>query len=244
MGLIDGHCHLANLNALLPVEPLLEEASQSGITGWLSSALHKSEVRWYRQRLNPQIKFSAGIHPNFDTCDLELEDIAKLCADKEIWAVGEIGLDRNNPDLEWQKRTLLAQLELAAQYNLPVVLHLIGFQQQAYEILRAFPLRYLVHSYAGSLDGYRLLCRLESVFTISERILRPDKLALLQEIVARGAFLFETDITQYYVLENEPNPLLRLLAVHNITAELTGLKRDRLLELQTTAYHELTGVSG
>ena len=240
--LIDAHCHLANLNVLRPVEPLLDDARGRGIGLWLSSALSKEEVAWQLSNTRFDLRFSAGIHPNFDECDLELTDIAELCARQSIWAVGEIGLDRNNPDLDWQLAMLTAQLDLAAEHRLPVVLHLIGYQQQAYEILRHYPLKYLIHSYAGSYEGFELLCRLNSFFTISERILRPDKVALLKGIVARGAYLFETDLTRYYTDLEEPNPLLRLMDLHRLTQELLGMGGDALLERQDASYTELTGV--
>ena len=148
--LADGHCHLANLSQLMPLEPLLEEAKTRGVTRWLSSALTRAEVRWYLDHPHPEVSFSAGIHPNYDDCDLTLEDVAALCAEPGIWAVGEIGLDRNGPSLEAQKRVLLDQLALAADHGLPVVLHIVGHQQLSFEILTDFPLRYLVHGYAGS----------------------------------------------------------------------------------------------
>lgn len=241
MKLTDAHCHLANLNEVMPLGPLLEDAKQRGITRFLSSALSKSEIAYHREHPRPEILVSAGIHPNFEDCDLELADISALCAEKKIWAVGEIGLDRGNPDLDWQKGILTAQLDLAAEYKLPVVLHIIGFQQQAYEILKEFPLRYLVHSYAGSLEGYRLLSRLDSFFTISERILRPDKLTLLREIVASGAYLFETDITRYYVKDNEPNPLLRLLDLFCLTAQILQMERAELERGQSASLGKLLG---
>lgn len=239
--LIDAHCHLANLNVLRPVEPLLDEARGRGIGLWLSSALSKQEVAWHLSHLRPDLPFSAGIHPNFDECDLELTDIVELCMRQSIWAVGEIGLDRNNPDLDWQLAMLTAQLDLAAEHRMPVVLHLIGYQQQAYEILRQYPLKYLVHSYAGSYEGFELLCRLDSCFTVSERILRPDKLRLLKGIVARGAFLFETDLTRYYTDLKEPNPLLRLLDLFRLTQGLLGIGKEALLERQNCSYAEFVG---
>ncbi|MBW6513767.1 MAG: TatD family hydrolase [Candidatus Syntrophosphaera sp.] len=241
MKLTDAHCHLANLNELMPLEPLLEEAKQKGIIRFLSSVLSKSEIAYHIQHPHPEILVSAGIHPNFEDCDLELADISALCEENQIWAVGEIGLDRGNPDLDWQKGVLAAQLDLAAEYKLPVVLHIIGFQQQAYEILKNYPLRYLVHSYAGSLEGYRLLARLDSFFTISERILRPDKLTLLREIVASGAYLFETDITRYYVKDNEPNPLLRLVGLFCLTAEVLKLEKAELERGQSASLAKLLG---
>jgi TatD DNase family protein len=243
VSLIDGHCHLANLNDVLSLEPLLAEARAKGIERFLSSALTKSEIQYHLEHEHQGVLFSAGIHPNFDDCDLELCEIKQLCDNRQIWAVGEIGLDRYNPDLDWQKDILIRQLEQAAEHSLPVVLHLIGFQQQAYEILKRFPLKYLVHSYAGSLDGFNLLCRLDSAYTISERILRPDKIGLLKAIVSHGSFLWETDITKYYVHPEESNPLLRLLNTFTLTSGITGVAESELLQMQDDTYNKLTEVT-
>lgn len=237
--LIDAHCHLANLNDLLPLQPLMDEASSHGIRAWLSSALRRSEVSFYQKLGDARIHFSAGIHPNFDECDLELSDIIDLGDHKDIWAVGEIGLDRNGPDLAFQKDMFQAQLEIALDFKLPAVLHIVGYQQEAWELMRQYPLRYLVHGYAGSLEGYRLLASEDSRFTISARILKDDKLDLLNAMLADGRYLFETDITQYYVHEGEANPLLRLLEVLEQTAAISGVAKDVLIQTQEFNYQYL-----
>lgn len=239
MNLIDAHCHLANLNDLLPLDPLIKEARRKGIKRFLSSALRKIEVEFHLRNPIPGVLFSAGIHPNFDECDLELRDIELLCEEKLVWAIGEIGLDRNNIDYAWQTDTLIKQLELAQKYNLPVVLHLVGRQQEAFEILKSYSLKYLVHGYAGSLEGYQLLARLGSVFTISSRILKDDKADLLKAIVADGAYLFETDMTQYYVKQGEANPLLRLLDVVDRVSELAGTQIEVLESCQNRSANHL-----
>ena len=239
MNLIDAHCHLANLNQLLPVEPLLEEAVQHGISCFLSSALSKSEVDFHLDHPHPEVLFSDGIHPNYDECDLALADLAILCEEKRIWALGEIGLDRYNSDLLWQIRTFSAQLDLAAEHGLPVVLHIVGHQQQAYELLKHYQLKFLVHGYASSVEGFHLLSRLDSVFTISERLLRNDKMVLLSQMLDQGRVLFETDITRYYVQEGEANPLLRLRQVFDRTQQLSGLDKWRLWKLQNSSWQHL-----
>jgi len=71
--------------------------------------------------------------------------------------------------------------------------------------------------------------------------LRPDKHDLLQEMLAGGRYLFETDITRYYVAENEANPLLRLINVLNRSAELSGIPIEELTAVQATNYKYLTG---
>jgi len=240
MNLVDGHCHLASLNQILPVEGLLEEAKEAGITHYLSSALSREEIIFHRKNTLNGVLFSAGIHPHYAECDLELKDIEEVCAEHCVWAVGEIGLDRYGKDIEKQKQLFSRQLELAKQYLLPVVLHIVGYQQQAYELLKHYPLKYLVHGYAGSLEGYRLLSRLDSYFTISERILRPDKHNLLREMVKDKRYLLETDITRDYVLPGEHNPLLRLLDVFEQIPNLGKVNAEEVLGTQWENFIALT----
>jgi TatD DNase family protein len=235
MRFIDAHCHLANLAEILPLTPLLDEAEQQGIFRFVSSALRKGEVSWYKANPDPRILFSAGIHPNFELCDLDLKTINDLCAEKSIWAIGEIGLDNGNPELAWQRMMFKSQLDLAGDYRLPVVLHIVGHQSEAYQTLKQYPLKYLVHGYAGSEEGFRQLSRLDTAFTISERVLAPDKLELLTAMLKHKRILFETDITQYYVHKGESNPLLRLLSVVAKCSELSGLSVDNLLAMQNAS---------
>lgn len=241
MNLCDAHCHLANLNESLPLSPLLDEAILHGITRFLSSALSVSELHFYDQLSHPNICYSAGIHPFYEACDLTISDLIPLLEENKIWAIGEIGLDRANPDFPAMEKLFIKQLELAAKYQLPVVLHIVGHQTRAYEILREFKLKYLIHGYAGSIPAFRDFQKLDSYFTISERILRPDKAELLNEMIGSGRFLFETDITRHYLAEGEANPLLRLPdLVETCAAQLT-MNTQWLIKVQARNYHALTG---
>ncbi len=241
MKLIDAHCHLANLADICDVPALITEAESAGITGFVSSALRRTEIDWHLANPDPRIVWHAGVHPNFDECDITPEDIESLLANGAIKVVGEIGLDRNNPDLETQKETLLKQLGTAHEHGAAVVLHIVGLQSESYTLLKQFPLRYLIHGYAGSVEGFRLLSKLDSVFTISSRILREDKHDLLREMVAQGRYLVETDMTQYYVKSGETNPLLRLLDVARNTLILSGETEKRFEEVQAESYAHIFG---
>jgi TatD DNase family protein len=244
MNLCDAHCHLANLAETMPLQALLDEAAEHNITHFLSAALSKSELK-YQQQLatvsRSKLLFSAGIHPNFEPCDLEYRDIEELCNNGLIWAIGEIGLDRGNPEYALMRETFIRQLDLALNHRLPVVLHIVGHQQEAFDILRSYPLKFLIHGYAGSIDAFRTFMRLDSYFTISERILKEDKHDLLKEILKSRRFLFETDITRYYVKEGEANPLLRLNAVVDQVAKLFKLDPLILIRIQAANYGLLTG---
>lgn len=234
MQFTDAHCHLANLAQKYDAVAFIREAEQKGIQSFISNALSRKEIAWHQAHPIPSVKWHAGIHPSFDECDLDLEDMRNLLSAKEICAVGEIGLDRNNPELDWQRKIFLAQLQLAQEYSLPVVLHIVGHSQEAFELMREYPLKYLVHGYAGSLEAFRNFCRLDCCFTISSRLLKSDKQELLQEMLSYGRILFETDMTQYYVRDEKSNPLLELLDLVKQVSELSNITVNSLQEMQAT----------
>lgn len=244
MNLCDAHCHLANLSQAMPLEALFADAAQRGITRYLSSALSRRDLELYpviAENKLIKLLYSAGVHPSFDYCDLKVDDIQKLCNENKIWAVGEIGLDRANKDFNTMKQLFMDQLELASNFNLPVVLHIVGYQQEAYNILRKYPLKYLLHGYAGSVEAFHSFTKLNCFYTISERVLHKDKRSLLDAMLKHRRFLFETDITAYYVKDGEKNPLLRLLEVLNCTQEISNIDLNTLLKIQADNYLLLTG---
>lgn len=243
--LCDAHLHLANLSAKIQLAPLFESAKSVGITAWLSNALFKAELSVYESLMQqPQLnlQYSAGIHPFWKECDLEYEDIADLAQKRKIWAIGEIGLDRANKSFEAMRQIFIDQLSLAADCRLPVVLHIVGHQQEAYNILQKHALRYLMHGYAGHVVPMESFLKLDCYFTISERIVRQDKRELLRLILESGRYLFETDIAADYVEPGEENPLLRLIEVVEKSAEISGIAINELIEVQAVNYEKLTGM--
>lgn len=241
MNLIDAHCHLANLAETHDVKLLINDAKAKGISTFISGALRQSELAWHQKNPLAEVSWHAGIHPNFPDCDLELPSLENLLKADQIVAVGEIGLDRGNPELNSQIEVFQAQLDLAREYDKPVILHIVGHQTPSHQLLQRYPLRCLVHGYAGSLEGFKLLARHDTWFTISSRILKEDKIDLLQAILRNQRFMFETDITQYYVHKGEVNPLLRLLDVFKRTVELGIYNENQLLEIQAESFSALFG---
>lgn len=75
----------------------------------------------------PHVYCALGIHPEHcaDMTDEILEEIREKLSDKKALAVGEIGLDYYwpEPDREIQKYWFARQLQLAAEVDLPVVVH-------------------------------------------------------------------------------------------------------------------------
>jgi len=220
MTIIDAHCHLANLAVEHDVPQLIASCNKHDRYKFFSIALMHSEVHWHLSNPIPDVEWCTGIHPNFDECDLDLETLEDLLLKRRMSAIGEIGLDRNGGDLSSQRKIFSDQLILAEKYRVPVVLHIVGHQDAAFELMTPHPLKYLVHGYAGSLEGFELLNRLDCTWTISSRLLKEDKHDLLKAMVASGKYVFESDMTRYYVTDPVANPLLKTRFVMEETSRL------------------------
>ena len=75
----------------------------------------------------PYVYCALGIHPEHcaEMDEALLEELRKKLRDEKAVAVGEIGLDYYwpEPDREIQKHWFARQLQLAAEVDLPVVIH-------------------------------------------------------------------------------------------------------------------------
>ena len=106
---------------------------------------------------NDFIYFAAGIHPeNFEGLSPDyiawLDEIAQH---KKCIAIGEIGLDYYWDDThkEEQKSVFTAQLELAEEKNLPVIIHDREAHGDSIDIVRRFPsVKGVFHCFSGSVE--------------------------------------------------------------------------------------------
>ena len=101
---------------------------------------------------------SVGSHPDAadEVNDLVLEEYSKLCKlHNKVKAIGEIGLDYHYEDIprDLQKKAFIAQLELAREVSLPVIVHERDAHQDGLEIIRQFPdVTGVFHCYSGSAE--------------------------------------------------------------------------------------------
>ena len=67
-----------------------------------------------------------------------MERLARKLGNRLV-AIGECVLDnsrKNDVELEVQKRTFAAQVQLALKLNLPLVLHIRGWEEEGRQLLR------------------------------------------------------------------------------------------------------------
>lgn len=139
MELIDSHCHLDRFHQRHELAAVLARASAAGVNQLITIGTCEDDWPLYEQltAVHPgRIHWTAGLHPSDVTAVWE-QQVARLPAywekaEARPVAVGEIGLDhfRLPKDAQeaaavkaWQEAAFRRQLDLAARFEMPVVVH-------------------------------------------------------------------------------------------------------------------------
>jgi TatD DNase family protein len=125
MSLIDTHCHIHEKDYPLAVSDALARAKQAGIDKMIcvgTSEQSSIDAISFASK-HDDIYATVGVHPH-DTSD-GYSQIAELAVQKNVVAVGEIGLDYyyDHSPREIQIAALESQIQTALDNNLPIVFH-------------------------------------------------------------------------------------------------------------------------
>ena len=175
---------------------------------------------------------AVGVHPS-ETAELNEEKFAwlkQLCSGEKIVAVGEIGLDYHweEPESAIQKRWFVRQLELAAEVNLPVIIHSREAAKDTLDIMKANHAQEtggVVHCYSYTKELAREYLNMDYYFGIGGVITfkNAKKLKEAVDYIPLEKILLETD-SPY--LAPEPNRGKRnsSLNIPYIAQEIAQLK--------------------
>lgn len=156
MYFIDTHTHLNMLEA--GPEAAIASAESANVRQFINIGTnHKDlpEVLSVAERFYPKVFCTLGVHPH-DAKDYALatDFLQKHLPQKEVVAVGEIGLDYyyNNSSKEEQLYAFEAQLQLAAAHNLPVEIHTRDAEPDTIDLLKKYSgqVKGLLHCFTGT----------------------------------------------------------------------------------------------
>lgn len=249
--MIDAHAHLTDARFAGDVDAVIERAAAAGIERMLTCGedVESSERALALAHRYPElVRAAVGIHPHrAGSCDrTALARLRELARDPLVVAIGEIGVDlsgRSAPADE-QRAAVAAQLALAAELGLPVVLHM----RDAAEELRAaldvaLPIRGQLHCYSegpGELAGWvgRGL-----VPSFAGTVTFPRNARLREAAMRAPTLLVETD-APYLAPEpqrGQRNEPLRVQDTYELIASLRGVSVERLAADTRAAARELFG---
>ncbi|MEM6533912.1 MAG: TatD family hydrolase [Myxococcota bacterium] len=223
--MIDAHCHLQSLRISDPAA-LISRARHAGVSGFVLAGVDPAD--WDRQialaKEFPECGLCYGLHPQVvpEHEDSSADDILQELADAARGknrpvpvAIGELGLDRLTDQTERalprQERVFRAQLALARECELPIVLHVLRAQGRTLEILEADGVPEaggIVHSYSGSADLVDRYVKLGLSISFSGSVVfeRSKKVKAAAARVPEHSLLVETDSPDQTPPPHHPGP--------------------------------------
>ncbi len=166
--LFDTHAHLDDRAFDADREALLEALPRLGIDLVMNPgcSLASSRNASALSRQYDYIYAAVGSHPDAadEVDEAVLEEYRKLCKlNPKIKAIGEIGLDYHYEDIprQRQQQAFAAQMALAQELGLPVIVHEREAHEDGLAIVRRFPqVTGVFHCFSGSAELARQLVAL------------------------------------------------------------------------------------
>lgn len=189
--LIDIHCHLFDYASTVD----LTDIDNDRQIIYVSTVLKPEEIATH---VGKYIAFwFMGLHPQ----SVGLDDKFKRkyvdhIVDYDPIGIGEIGLDKNYPDLDKQIELLEMQLKIAKFYKLPTLYHLVGHEYEFIKIHKKWklPKMKIMHGFNSSSEVFEELNKLGFYFSIGNRLLNnPKKREVLEAILQTKRFFLESD---------------------------------------------------
>ena len=241
--IIETHCHLDYLNAD-ELAATLEKSAAVGIERIITIAVSPGNLDRVLEltRAADNIWGTQGIHPHeaasYD--DLVEARLRAQATDKRILAIGEIGLDYHydHADRSVQREVFARQLQLAADLDMPVVIHTREADDDMRDILREFsPLlrrKGVLHSFTSGLslaeyclaEGFMLGFNGIATFNSADNVRAVIEATPLQQI------LLETDAPYLTPVpyRGRPNAPFYLPLVAEKIAEVKQLDIETMLQ--------------
>jgi TatD DNase family protein len=154
---IDTHCHLNFPQLAADRAGVMERAAAAGVTHCINIGVHAadSEAGVLLAATDERIATTVGVHPCYDESAHDVtSQLRDLAADVNVVAIGECGLDYFHKDVprHTQRHSFLRQLDLAAELDMPVVVHSRESVYDCLEIVKDYPtLTCVFHCFTGSL---------------------------------------------------------------------------------------------
>ena len=157
---IDTHCHLDAAEFDADRDAVIDRARTAGVAQIVLPAIGRTNFETVRSLAHAHgFAYALGIHPLLveRAPDDDLEHLRDALAehrdDKRLVAIGEIGLDHFVPglDRDRQARFYAAQLRLARDFELPVIVHVRRSADSLLKYLRQVPVvGGIAHAFNGS----------------------------------------------------------------------------------------------
>lgn len=240
--LIDSHAHLDDPKFDEDRLQIIENLAKDRIEYVINPGADRptSEAAYVLANEHEKIYAALGTHPH-SADELTNEDIERyreLAKSDRVLAIGEIGLDYyyDNSPREIQKEAFIAQMKLAEELGLPVIIHTREASGDTYDIIESFKNRVygVMHCYSGSAEMAKRYLELGYYISLAGPVTFKNARVSKEvaEIVPMDRLLVETDAPY---LSPEPrrgrrNEPKNTLYVAEVIAEIKNMDLDDFIK--------------
>lgn len=237
---IDAHAHLSSV-PLSELKKILEEAELNNVIYILNTSTNLTDAIKVMEQCkeNKRLCGAVGVSP-FDSVNLSAEwkkELRKMLENPYVIAVGEIGLDATNPSypsFDIQKIVFEEQLDIAINFDLPVVIHSRGAEKEVLDICKSKGIeKAMFHCFTGSKDVAKAI--VDAGYYISFSGIVTFRKSNLEEVIRTiplDRLLIETD-TPYLAPEPHRGKINRPAFVKYVgkkIAQLLSINEELLQE--------------
>ena len=262
MKFVDAHAHITD-ERFENVDEIVENAKEKGVDKIVCSAFNmSSSVAALNLAQKYQNVFAnVGIHPeNVEEFDDKnsISDLEKLARDKNVVAIGEIGLDyhyfegKSEDEISKlknkQKEIFAEQINLANKLGLPIVVHSRDAMGDTLEVLKKNPVKKegLMHCYGGSVESAKILMNMNFSFSFGG-VVTFNNAKNVREVVEKlpmGKILLETDCpymtpVPFRGQRNEPK---NVVYVADMISRIKNISIEEVAEITTKNAERVFGL--
>ena len=237
------HCHLDYLDDTT-LEDILQHSREVGVSRFITIAVSPDNLDSVRRlaATHEDVWCTQGIHPHeAERYDSALE--SRLCSslgERKVVAVGEIGLDYyyDHADRAVQRSVFERQLQLAADSDMPVVIHTREADEDTRAILRDFSGALsrggVIHSFSSSMalaeyclgEGFALGFNGITTFNKADNVRAVVAATPLEQLLLETDSPYLTPVPY----RGKPNAPCYLPFIAERVAQVKGLAVEHLLE--------------
>ena len=218
----DIHCHL-DLYDEKEVEKVIDKAAKAGVKVIINNSVDLASCKKnldFAKKYPSIVKLAVGFYPQ-DALSREekklwkggyesFEDLRNfaLANKKDIFAIGEVGMDlKNGKDIQMQEELLRKELDLASELNVPIILHSRKAEEKVVEIVKDYSCTRIMHCFSGSFNLIKKALDYGCYFSIPTNIVKLEHFQKMVKELPKDRILTETDapfLSPFPGEKNEP----------------------------------------
>jgi len=240
MDLVDTHCHLTFEQYAGRIEQVLRSSRDANVNRWITVGTNPedSQKAVDLAQTFDNLFAAVAVHPH-DAKTVTCKTIARLkelARTKKVVAIGETGLDfhYNLSEKPAQQSAFAQHLELAAELNLPIIIHCRDAFYETLDIINRYRPQLsgvVFHCFSGSADQAEIILDLGCYvsFTGLVTFKNAEKTRDAAKIIPLDRLMLETDcpyMSPEPMRKQKVNEPALLIHTAHFLAELKGIGLD------------------